>query len=111
MTVLTGVLIGLCVGLMIGIFLDEILNWGRELYESWKPKIESAQLFIKKIGNKIVSYWRYLTNAGKRGTINRQEPHILTPPELEELKKKKPRVYEMLMTEDEVEIERYDYAE
>ena len=73
--------------------------------------IESAKLYIKKVGNTIKSFWRYITHEGGKGKIDREEPHKLTKEELEDLKVKCPELYEALMTGNEVEIERYENEE
>ncbi len=108
MTILTSILIGLIAGLLIGAFLDEIINWGRSLFNQWAPQIESAKLFIKKVGNTIQSFWCYLTNEGGRGKIEKDKPYgPLTKEELEDLKIKCPELYKDLMIGREVEIEKY----
>lgn len=107
MSILAGVLIGLVAGLLIGAFLDEIIAWGRSLFEQYAPQMEKAKLYIKKIGNQIHSFWRYLTNEGRQGKIERKEPHKLTKEELEDLKVRCPELYKALMAGDEVEVETY----
>lgn len=107
MTILAGVLIGLAAGLLIGAFLDEIIEWGKSLLNQYAPQIESARLYIKKIGNRIHSFWRYITHEGGRGKIEKKETTQLTEEELDDLKRRCPELYAALMADEEVEIENY----
>lgn len=93
-------------GLLIGTFINEIVEWGRNLYDQWRPQIRYASLFIQKVGNKIISVWKYVTHGKRTGEIEGQG-HVLTKEEIEQLKQEQPEIWRALQDEP-VEVQRYE---
>ena len=98
------ILLGALGGIVLGYFLDDIIDWAKDIFNDLEEYVKKAWVYVKRVPGAVKQFIRYIKN----GTMyERTSETLVTPERLREMRDDgdiSQEEYEVLMSEYERKI-------